>query len=465
MSQFPSNFVWGAATSAYQIEGAHDADGKGPSTWDAFCAWPGNVFGNQRGDVACDHYHLWEQDVALMRGMGLKAYRFSVSWPRVMPEGVGRVNQAGLGFYDRLVDGLLAAGVEPWLTLFHWDLPLAVYHRGGWRNREIAGWFADYAAVVVDRLSDRVKHWITINEPQIFLGPSEHEGVQTENARKSHAERLLAAHHALLAHGRAAQVVRARARTAPSVGWAPIGRVKVPATGKPEDLDAARRATLGVLYKDFWNNAWFADPVFFGQYPEDGLRLFGAESPRPEPGDMDTIRQPMDFYGINVYDAERFRACEPYPTNPCGPRATVEKVDFPPGQPRTAINWFICPEALEWGPRFLYERYRTPIVITENGLSNTDWVDLDGRVRDPQRVDYTRRYLLALRRAIAAGADVRGYFHWSFLDNMEWQLGYSQRFGLVHVDFQTLKRTPKESAAWYARVIASNGASLDEPAA
>jgi beta-glucosidase len=463
MTAFPRDFTWGAATSAYQVEGAHDAEGKGPSTWDAFCASPGNVFSNQTGNIACDHYHRFAEDVALMRDMGLRAYRFSVSWPRVLPAGAGAVNHAGLGFYDRLVDALLAAGIQPWLTLFHWDLPLALYHRGGWRNRDIAGWFADYAAAVVDRLSDRVRHWITINEPQIFLGPSEHEGVQTENARKSHAERLLTAHHALLAHGRAVQTIRARAKAPPLIGWAPIGRVKVPASERPEDLDAARRATHAVLSKDFWNNAWFADPVVFGHYPEDGLRLFAHEAPRPEPGDMDLIRQPIDFYGINVYDAERFRACDPHPTNPCGPAATVEKVDFPPGHPRPAINWFICPEALEWGPRFLYERYKVPIVITENGLSNTDWVDSDGRVRDPQRTDYTRRYLLALRRAIAAGADVRGYFHWSLLDNMEWAHGYSQRFGLIHVDFNTLRRTPKDSARWYARVIATNGASLDEP--
>jgi beta-glucosidase len=273
-----------------------------------------------------------------MREIGLKAYRFSISWPRVIPEGTGKVNEAGLAFYDRLVDSLLAAGITPYVTLFHWDMPLALWRRGAWHNRDIVEAFAQYATVITDKLSDRVAHWMTINEPQIFLGPGELEGLQTSNARASHAQRLLAAHHTLLAHGRAVQVIRSRAKRKPTVGWAPIGRVKVPATDKPEDIDAARRATNAVLYKDFWNNSWFADPIVFGHYPEDGLRLYGADAPKPQKGDMETIHQPIDFYGINVYDAERFRACAPYPTNPCGPQSTVEKVDFPPGQPRTAIG-------------------------------------------------------------------------------------------------------------------------------
>lgn len=449
---FPSDFTWGAAASAYQIEGAHDQDGKGPSTWDVFSNAPGNIWQNQTGNVACDHYSRYEGDVRLMQEIGLRAYRFSVSWPRVMPDGVGAVNEKGLAFYDRLVDALLAVKITPWLTLFHWDLPWGVYLRGGWRNRDIAQWFADYTGVVVDRLSDRVRHWITLNEPHIFLGPSEHEAIQTETGSKGHAERLLCAHHALLAHGRAVQTIRARAKTPPTVGWSPIGRCKVPASDAPADVSAARAATLGVYAKDFWNNAWLGDPVVLGRYPEDGLRLYGADAPRPRPGDMDLISGKIDFYGLNIYDAERIAA---------GPGGEPRRVDWPVGHPQSALRWFITPEALYWGPRWLYERYRLPLAITENGLSNLDWVDADGRVRDPQRIDYTRRYLLQLRRAIQDGADVRGYFHWSLLDNFEWQHGYKERFGLIHVDYATQARTLKDSARWYRGVIESGGASLD----
>ena len=479
---FPANFVWGAASSAYQVEGGWNADGKGENNWDVFCHervpagftggvptqayTPGNVYMNQTGDVACDHYHRFREDVGLMRQIGLKAYRLSVNWARVIPDGTGAVNAKGIEFYEQLVDALLAAGVQPWVTLFHWDLPLALWRRGAWLNRDIVKWFEDYTAVVVDRLSDRVQHWMTINEPQIFLGPSEHEGLQTSNARASHPQRLLAAHNCMLAHGRAVQVIRSRAKKPAQVGWAPIGRVKVPvlrADGKPrkEDVDAARQATLGVAKKDFWNNTWFADPILRGHYPEDGLKLYHEDLVEStsvkrvieSDADLKTIHQPLDFYGINVYDAERVRM---------GRAGTPEKVDFQPGQARTAVGWFVEPEALYWGPRFLYERYRVPMVITENGLSNTDWVDMDGRVRDPQRVDYTRRYLTALGRAIADGTDMRGYFHWSIMDNFEWQSGYRERFGLIHIDYQTLKRTLKDSAFWYRKVIQTNGASLSE---
>ncbi|MFT3685949.1 MAG: family 1 glycosylhydrolase [Phycisphaerales bacterium] len=492
---FPSDFVWGAATSAYQIEGAWDADGKAPSVWDAFCHdrvpagslgnapgqvfSPGNVFQNHTGDVAADHYNRYAEDVGLMRQIGLQAYRFSMSWPRVVTEQGAAPNAKGLDFYSRLVDSLLAANIQPWVTLFHWDLPLWAYRRGGWLNRDIQHWFADYAAAVVDRLSDRVTNWMTINEPQIFLGPSAFEGLQTSNARKGHAERLLAAHNCLLAHGRAAQIIRTRAKRPAKVGWAPIGRVKVPyaapltspspdgrllADPTPADIEAARAATNATLYKDFWTNAWFADPVVFGRYPADGLALYGNEAPpevrSPHAGDMETIRQPLDFYGINVYDAEMFRACTPYAANPCGPDAPYEKVEFGPGWPRTAIGWFIIPEALYWGPKFLYEKYKLPIAVTENGLSNTDWVSMDGGVHDAERIDYTRRYLHQFRRAAADGVKLAGYFHWSLLDNMEWQSAYHNRFGLIHVDFATQKRTLKDSARWYGEVIRSNGESL-----
>lgn len=476
---FPKNFIWGAATSAYQVEGAWNADSKGPSNWDDFCHnhipagslgdipgqvyTPGNVYQNHTGDVAADQYHRYAEDAAIMKELGLKAYRFSIAWSRVIPNGTydgpSSVNKKGLEYYSRLVDALLESGVEPYITLFHWDLPLTIWHKGAWHNRDIVMWFEDYTKVVVDALSDRVSNWMTINEPQIFLGPSEHEGLQTSNARASHAQRLLAAHHTLLAHGRSVATIRSHAKKPPTIGWAPIGRVKVPASDTSQDVDAARRATLGVMKKDFWNNAWFADPIVFGHYPEDGLHLYHddlAANPDLKKAlrskeDLATIHQKIDFYGINVYDAERFRMNE---------RGEPEKVPFPEGHPRTAIGWFVEPEALYWGPRFLYERYKVPMMVTENGMSSHDWVDLDGKVRDYARLDYTRRYLLALGRAIADGVDMRGYFHWSLLDNFEWQSAYKERFGLVHVEYATQKRTVKESAKWYSRVIATHGSAL-----
>jgi beta-glucosidase len=462
---FRADFVWGAASSAYQVEGGWLADGKGPSTWDQFSHEAGNVYMGHTGDVGCDHFTRYREDVALMGEMGLRAYRFSISWPRVEPGATGEVNRAGLGFYDRLVDELLSRGITPWVTLFHWDLPLWCYHKGGWLNRDIAGWFARYAEAVVGVLGDRVTHWMTLNEPHIFLGPSEHEGIQTSNAKKSHVERLWAAHNCLMAHGRGAMAIREVSRRPCQVGWAPIGRCKTPATDRPEDIEAARRATHAVTAKDFWNNAWLADPVVLGHYPEDGMRLYHDDLVKAgdagmtrraltDAADLAVIRQPLDFYGINVYDAERMTMAAD---------GTIKKVDFPPGHARNALGWFVEPTALYFGPRFLYERYGVPIVVTENGMSSHDWVDLDGRVRDPQRIDYTRRYLRELRRASGDGTDIRGYFHWSVMDNFEWQSGYKERFGLIHVDYTTGARTLKDSARWYRGVIESNGAALDVP--
>jgi beta-glucosidase len=495
-SAFPADFVWGASTSAYQIEGAWDADGKGPSVWDDFCHYrvpagstgnipgqvytPGNVFQNQTGDVASDHYNRFAEDVGLMQQMKLQAYRLSISWPRVVPDGDGKVNAKGLDFYDRLIDALLAKGIEPWVTLFHWDVPRWCAHRGSWLNREMHEWFGTYTQVVVDRLGDRVSKWMTINEPQIFLGPTEFEGLQTSNKRASHYERLLAAHHCMMAHGRSVQVIRARAKKTPMVGWAPIGRAKAPyaemlpghglghpagdgrmlAEPTPENIEAAKRSTLGIHVRDFWNNAWFADPIVLGHYPEDGLRLYGSDMPKVEAADMKLINQPIDFYGLNIYSADLVRACKPYASNAQGADATIEEVTFPAGHPRTAIGWHLLPESLYYCPKWLYERYKVPLVITENGLSCIDWVSMDGKVHDPQRVDYTRRYLLQLKRAMDEGTKMLGYFHWSLMDNMEWQNGYRDRFGLIHVDFTTQKRTIKEAGHWYRKVIESNGASL-----
>jgi beta-glucosidase len=446
---FPPHFVWGAATAAYQVEGGAEAHGRGPSVWDMFCRKPGAVFDGHTGDIACDHYHRYLDDVAIMQSIGLKAYRLSVSWSRVLPEGVGAPNSEGLSFYDRLIDALLAAGIEPYVTLFHWDLPLALYHRGGWLNRDIAEWFADYASVVVDRLGDRVRHWITLNEPQVFIEAGLHVGRHAPGDKLRLDEVLRASHHALLAHGKAVCAIRAAAPR-PKVGAALVGVAKIPATSSPADLEAARLETFAVP-PTLWNNAWWMDPIYFGEYPEDGLRAFGASFPTPTDRDLDIIRQPLDFFGANIYHGEYVRS---------GEDGRPERVALPAGHDMTAMNWPVTPEAMYFASRFFYERYGKPIVITENGLSCRDWVSLDGKVHDPQRIDYVRRYLLQIERAIDDGVPVSGYFHWSFIDNFEWAEGYKERFGLVYCDYRTQKRIMKDSASWYADVIRSHGASL-----
>lgn len=453
--EFPPAFVWGAASSSYQIEGGARPDQRGRSVWDAFCERPGAVHNGHTGAIACDHFHRFRDDIALMKRIGLQAYRFSIAWPRVLPSGDGTVHAEGLAFYERLVDALLDAGIVPWVTLYHWDLPETLQHRGGWQNREVAKWFSDYAETVAMRLGDRVEHWITLNEPQIFLGLGLGQGIHAPGLKLSISEQLQATHFALLAHGRAVQALRATSRIPASIGWAPAIRVEYPASDAESDIAAARAATLGVLKADMWNTAWYADPIYFGNYPDDGLRLFGIHAPQVAPGDMETIRAPLDFLGVNIYSGT--------PTS-SDARNNPVALHHPVGCARNSLNWPVAPPALRWGPRFLWERYRSPIVITENGMSNLDWVDLDGRVRDPQRIDFTRRYLLELNQAIADGADIRGYFHWSVMDNFEWAEGYKERFGMIHVDFETQKRTLKDSANWYHAVIESNGAALRTPA-
>ncbi len=450
MSGFPSDFLWGVASSAYQIEGAANIDGRGPSVWDVFCQTPGAVREGHTGQVACDHYHRFREDVRMMADMGVRAYRFSISWSRVMPGGEGAVNQKGLAFYGELVDALLAAGIEPWATLFHWDLPQALQDKGGWLSPQSPGWFASYAKVVSSALSDRVSRWMTINEPQIYIGHGHGEGTHAPGLKLSMGDRLLASHRTLLAHGRGVEVIRESARKPVKVGWAVCGRADHPASDSKADIDAARTAFGSVKRRDSWSNTFWADPVCLGRYPEDAVRLFGADMPSTTDSEMRTISAPLDFYGVNIYNGDRWRA---------GADGNPELVPHRPGHPQTAFGWPVTPECMEWAVRFLHERYRLPVYITENGLACMDWVGLDGRVDDPQRVDFTRRYLGSLSKAAADGL-CKGYFHWSILDNFEWAEGYRMRFGLVHVDFDTLVRTPKTSARWYSELIRSGGRSL-----
>ncbi len=450
---FPDGFLWGVAAASFQVEGAGELDGRTPSVWDALCARPGAVFDGHTGLVACDHYHRYPEDVALIAELGAKAYRLSISWSRVLPDGVGHVNEAGLDFYDRLVDALLSRGVKPWVTLFHWDYPLALFHRGGWLNRASVDWFGEFAQVVARRLGDRVQHWMTLNEPQCFLGLGHSSGQHAPGIRYSRPDVLRATHHALVAHGRATQMIRENSALRPIMGWAPHGAICYPATNSPRDVQAAREAMYAVPADDGWyfSTTWFADPVVLGRYPEDGLSHFGKELPRGFEADMAQIAQPLDFFGVNIYQGSAIAA---------GDDGRPVRAKRPTGHAITMSHWPVQPETLYWGPRFIHERYPLPMYITENGCAAMDWVHQDGRVHDAPRIDFLARYLTALRQAIRDGVDVRGYFQWSILDNFEWAEGYRMRFGLIYVDYATLERIPKDSYMWYQQVILSNGKCL-----
>lgn len=453
--RFPEKFIWGAAAASYQIEGAKEEDGKGPSVWDMFCERSGAVFEGHTGDVACDHYHRYAEDVGHMAELGISAYRLSISWPRVLPSGVGTVSKEGLDFYERLVDALLAKNIVPYITLFHWDFPLALFHRGGWLNRDSSDWFAEYAAKVVERLSDRVTNYFTLNEPQVYLGHGHHDGHHAPGLSLPLSQVLLAGHHTLLGHGKAVQAMRAAAKKPLFLSYAPVAMPKIPGTESPEDIEFARTAMFAVNRANAWVNSWWMDPIVFGTYPQEGLEFYGSDVPKIEPGDMETISSPIDALGVNIYEG---RTVAPDPNDSSVP---IE-LAAPVGGPRSAFNWPITPDALYWGPKFLHERYNIPLLITENGVSGRDWVHRDGKVHDAHRIDFTCRYLRALHRAIGEGADVRGYFHWSILDNFEWAAGYRERFGLIHVDYATQVRTRKDSFDWYNKVIRTNGEHLAE---
>lgn len=448
---FPDRFSWGVATASYQIEGAAFEGGRGQSVWDMMCRKPGAVKEGATGDVACDHYHRFRDDIALMKELGVNAYRFSLAWPRILPSGECDVKAEGIAFYDRLIDALLEAGITPWATLYHWDMPLDLYRKGGWLNPDSPKWFGDYAQVVTRAFGDRVAHWMTQNEPQVFIGLGLWEGVHAPGDKLRWAEVLQATHNSLLGHGYATQAIRAHAKKTPRIGIAPACNVGIPATDDPKDIEAARQATFWVKEKSTWQLSWWLDPIFLGQYPADGLELYKDELPEMGPDDLKIISQPLDFFGMNVYHGLYYKAGE------MGPEA----LPWPQGSPITAFKWPLTPECLYWAPKFYSERYgNLPVAITENGLSGADWVMLDGKVHDGHRIDFTHRHLAQFRKAAADGVPVEGYFHWTLMDNFEWAEGYRERFGLVHVDFETQVRTPKDSFYWYRDVIAQNGSNL-----
>ncbi|MFJ4979225.1 GH1 family beta-glucosidase [Streptomyces coeruleorubidus] len=455
--EFPAGFFFGAATASYQIEGAYDEDGRGPSIWDTFCREHGRVADGATGDVACDHYHRYREDIALLRSLGVDSYRFSIAWPRIQPAGSGPANAAGLDFYDRLVDELLASGISPAATLYHWDLPQALEDRGGWRVRETAERFAEYAGVAAARLGDRVDRWITLNEPfcSAFVGYA--AGAHAPGAREGRGA-LAAAHHLLVGHGLAVRALRAAG--AREVGITLNPDRLLPATDSPADLAAVRR--VGTLHNDVW-----FEPLFAGRYPEHEAETWGELLPSGDgsyrlDGDLGLIGAPLDFVGINYYrpitvsDAP-YRDADPVIRTAVDVRAEETWRD---DVRHTTMGWPVVPHTFTDLLVDLAERYPAlpPLLITENGSAEADTVDADGRVRDVERVDYLHSHLNALAAALRAGVDVRGYYVWSLLDNFEWARGYGQRFGIVRVDYDTQVRTPKDSYRWYQRLIAAHRA-------
>ena len=447
---FAKDFVWGAATSSYQIEGTGRDSGKGQNIWDVFTKEPGRVYEGHTGDIACDHYHRFREDVAYMKELGLKGYRFSIDWSRVLPEGTGKVNEKGIDFYNALIDELLEQGIEPYITLYHWELPYEIYKRGGWMNPEIVEWFGQYARLVAERFSDRVKYFFTLNEPQCFVGLGFLQGCHAPGVKAPLRDTFEMAHNALKAHGRAVQMLRAYGKQNVQIGYAPTSGMCYPEKETPKDIEAARKALFALpddLSNWTWNVSWWSDPVILGKYPEEGMKKYEKYLPVITDEDMKLISQPIDFYGQNIYNVRCIRM---------GTDGRPEEVRRPAGFPKTATNWPVTPEALYWGPKFLYERYRKPIYITENGMACHDTVSKDGKVHDPNRIDFLARYLKNLKRA-AEEIDIRGYFQWSLMDNFEWDKGYAERFGIIYVDFETQERIWKDSAYWYRDLIHRNG--------
>jgi beta-glucosidase len=443
LPQLPPGFRFGTSTASYQIEGAATEDGKGPSIWDTFSAQPGRIVDGTSGAVACDHFHRYAEDVALMKRLGVGGYRLSISWPRIQPNGSGPANAKGLAFYDRLIDELLANDVQPMVTLYHWDLPQALEDDGGWLNRATVDRFAEYAAILGERFADRVEHWIPVNEPNVVMMLGYASGMHAPG-RELMFDSLPVAHHLLLAHGRAAVALRAAGAT--SVGCANNHAPMWPASDDAADVGATK------LFDALWNGM-FSEPMLLGRYPADLAPLFEE---LVQDGDMATIRQPLDFYGVNYYNPFKIGAAGEEAEMPFEFRELL-------GYPVTDFGWPVVPDALREWLILLRARFRAalpPIYITESGCAYNMGPDEHGVVDDQPRIDYLDAHLRAVATAVQRGVDVRGYYTWSLMDNFEWAEGFTQRFGLVHVDYETLKRTPKRSFEWFAEMIAAQTKSL-----
>jgi len=433
---FPADFVWGAATSSYQIEGATDEDGRSPSIWDTFAAQPGKISDGTSGAGACDHYHRYPEDIALIKSLGVEAYRFSIAWPRILPQGTGPVNEAGLDFYERLVDTMLENGLEPYATLYHWDMPQAQFDKADWTKRAVVDAFAEYADVVTRVLGDRVKRWMTINEPWCvsFLGYGSGEHAP---GYKDYKQYLQASHNVLLAHGRAVPIIRENVGRDAKVGIVLNQEWAAPATDAPEDIAAARR------YDGFFNR-WFLEPLYNGQYPDDMWEIFGELVPKIDDGDLKEISVPTDFLGVNYYSRSTIGHGDESPLQLRWEKPDVEYTD---------MGWQVYPDGLYNTLSRIHRDYAPgDMYVTENGAAYKDVVAEDGIVYDEGRTAYIQEHVAAVGRAVADGVPVRGYFVWSLMDNFEWAQGYSKRFGITHVDYETQKRTLKQSGRWFSEV-------------
>ena len=450
MKQFPEQFLWGVACASYQCEGAWNEDGKGPSIWDDFSHDPaGHIRYGDTGDIACDVYHRFREDIALMKKLGIKAYRFSISWPRVIPDGDGEVNEAGLRFYDELVDELLKNGIEPMITLYHWDLPSALQDKGGWLNRDIVAAFGRFAELIAERFRGRVRRYMTINEPPCITVLGYGSGIHAPGLQLNDEKLAQIFHILALAHSEAYRRIKAAAGSETRVGIVPCGRLCYPLEDTPENREAAYRATFD-LSRDGgrWGFTFniILDSLIFRRYDDsapEAVKRFAATVPACE---WEQMEKP-DFIAINVYNGECVDA-------------EGKAAGRWPGFPLTATKWPVTPEVMHYAPLNLYRRYGLPMMITENGQSCNDRIFRDGQVHDPERIDFLHRYLLELHKAVEEGAPLEGYLQWSFLDNFEWSDGYGERFGIVYVDYPTQRRIPKDSAFWFGRLIESNGALL-----
>lgn len=447
-----SDFIWGVSTASIQIEGGSNPRERSLSNWDTFSETPGKISDGSNALISSDHFHHLEEDVSIIKQLGVKAYRFSVSWPRILPDGIGIPNQDGIAFYNQLIDELLQNGIEPYLTVFHWDLPYPLHQKGGWLNPDISNWMEEYARVLVDAFSDRVSNWITINEPQCFINEGYGNGIHAPGYRVSDRELAQAVHNSLLAHGKIVQVIRKSSKLPAKISYAQA----TPLSSIPKsdsDIDVARKRQFSLPQSFAGSGVIYSDPIFLGHYPDEYLKKHESILPRFGQNDMSLISQPIDYFGINLYFGNFVTASK-----------DNEPVILPNslGFAKTAYGWPVNPECMYWANKFCYERYGVPILITENGMSGNDWVHLDGHVHDLDRIDFINRYLLQMERAIHEGVDIKGYFHWSLMDNFEWSRGYSERFGLVHVDFQTGKRTIKDSGLAYKEIIRRNTAALEQ---
>lgn len=447
---FPTDFIFGVASSAYQIEGREKEDGAGACSWDGFCA-SGHIADGTDAQIACDHMHRYKDDFACMSYLDIRHYRFSISWARLIPDGIGEVNPKAVEMYRDMLVEMKKQGITPYLTLFHWEYPQALQEKGGWLNEHSPEWFAYYVKVVAENFSDLCEYYTTFNEPQCFIGLGNLTGVHAPGYQLSLKDTFQMVHHMLKAHGMAVKELRSHAKQPVKIGYAPTCGVAMPYSKEQKDIEAAKKVYFG-FYNELdnwtWNVSWFSDPVFLGHYPQEGLEKFADYLPEITKEDMELIHQPLDFMGQNIYNGYLVRA---------GADGEPEFVHREPGHPKTAANWPVTPECLYWGSKFLYERYQLPVFITENGMSCHDIVSADGKVHDPNRIAFLDAYLGELQHALEDGVDLKGYFMWTFLDNFEWEKGYQERFGIVYMDYTTQRRILKDSAYWYQKLIQTNG--------